>query len=30
MIGMMLSLILLYVAVSRCTQLAPSGSFCRM
>lgn len=30
MIGMMLSIILLYVAFTRCTRLAPSGAFCRL
>ncbi len=30
MIGIMLSLVLLYVAFTRCTRLAPSGVFCRL
>ena len=30
MIGMLLSMALLYVAFSRCTRLAPSGSLCRL
>ena len=30
MIGLMLSMALLYFAISRCTRMAPSGAFCRL